>query len=227
MTDMHDHNTNPNRNPEPTREDVIIGRIVDGEASPSDWHDLDRVAERDPEVWQRLARAQRAHARLERAVEDEIAVAELVGLPLERHHAMYEFVSRVRSYGGWAVAAVLAMALLGSYSPLQKNTGGTTLQAGYTTPLDRATPDQAFERYVSAGRDTGRVVDTLPSVLVEAGGLGSPGGGDVLIIRRTVERLNAKDMAFFTVEPNEFSEPTLRPIEVRTANRSRTIPAGI
>jgi hypothetical protein len=222
MTDVH----HSNEGFEPTREDVIIGRIVDGEASPSDWHDLDRIAERDQSVWQRLARAQRAHARLERAVEDEIAVAELVELPLRRHHAIFDFATRVRAYGGWAAAAVLALALLGSYSPLQRGLPGhTTLSAGYT-PLHEATPDEAYDRYVRAGRDTGRVVYTLPSVLIEADGVGTPEGGDVLIVRRIVERMSAKDMAFFTLEPNEFSKPTLRPIEIRTPVRPETVPAG-
>lgn len=220
MTDMHD----PNERFEPTREDVVIGRIVDGEASPGDWHDLDRIAERDQGVWQRLARAQRAHARLERAVEDEIAFAELVELPLRRHHAVFEFVTRVRAYGGWAVAAMLALALIGSYTPLQRSLPGR-MTAGFT-PLNEATPDQAYDRYVRAGRDSGRVVDTLPAVLIEADGVGSPGGGDVLIVRRIVERMSAKDIAFYTIEPNEFSEPTLRPIEVSTPARHRTIPAG-
>jgi len=225
MTDIRNPNEHAEQ-PEPTREDVIVGRIVDGEASPSDWQDLDRIAERDPAVWQRLARAQRAHARLERAVEDGIAVAEFVELPLREHHAMFDFVTRVRAYGGWAVAAVLALALLGSYSPLQRNLNGPgSVTAGYTL-LDQATTDQAYQRYVNAGRDSGRVVDTLPSVLIEAGGLGTPEGGDVLIVRRIVERMPAKDMAFFTVEPNEFSEPTFVPLEVRTATEPRPAPAG-
>jgi hypothetical protein len=205
----------PMNNPEPTREDVIIGRIVDGEASPSDWHDLDRIAEKDAAVWQRLAQAQRAHARLERAVEDEIAVAELVSLPLHRERAVYDFVSRVRSYGGWAIAAVLALALIGAYNPLSR---GTPLNAaGFTgVPLEQATPDQAYDRYLQAGMKDGRVVQEMPSVLVDSKDLNGAQGGEVVIVRRVMERVNLKDVRFYMQKANEFGQPALMPMEFRS-----------
>ncbi len=210
---------------EPTREDVLIGRIVDAEASPADWRDLDRIGATDPGVWERLARAQRAHARLERGVEDEIAVSELVELPMAHHHAVFDLAARVRGYGGWAVAAVLALALLGSHANLRTIRPTDGFAAGFT-PIEHATPDQAYDRYVSAGRDSGRVIDVMPSVLVDAGGLGSAEGGEVVILRRVLERVDARNMSFYMVEPNEFEQPTLTPVQVRQAERHRTDPAG-
>ncbi|MGP1345378.1 MAG: hypothetical protein ACTS3F_01750 [Phycisphaerales bacterium] len=63
------------------REEVLLGRVVDREASAGDWEELERMAGVDPGVWGRLARAERAHARLCAAVEDAIAMAECVELP--------------------------------------------------------------------------------------------------------------------------------------------------
>lgn len=210
---MNDTNMN---NPEPTREDVIIGRIVDGEASPNDWHDLDRISEKDAAVWQRLAQAQRAHARLERAVEDEIAVAELVNLPLHQHHAVHDFMTRLRVYGGWAVAAVLALALVGV--PMAR---GPQQNMASFIPLDQATADQAYDQYVKAGMKEGRVVGEWPSALLDAKDIGEESGGEIMIIRRVVERVNVKDMPFYTVESNEFGQPALRKVEVQ-AEKSKT-----
>lgn len=218
MTDMHQHT------PEPTREDVIIGRIVDGEASPGDWQDMDRIAEKDAAVWQRLAQAQRAHARLERAVEDEIAVAELVELPLHRQHAVYDFVTRVRAYGGWAVAAVLALALIGAYNPLTR--GSRQVTAGLSgIPLEQATADQAYNRYIQAGTQDGRV-RVMPSVLVDAKDLGGA-DGEVVIVRQIMERMNANNVQFCTPRANEFGQKTLMPIRVPAGSSKGAATEGV
>ena len=214
MSDMH------NNTPEPTREDVIIGRIVDGEASPSDWHDLDRIAEQDAAVWQRLAQAQRAHARLERAVEDEIAVAELVNLPLHREHAVHHFMSRMRSFGGWAVAAVLALALIGAYNPLSRGPSSSSIAGFGGIPLDQATPEQAYDRYLKAGKQDGLVVGEMQTMLVDAKDLDEASGGEMVIVRRVMERVSAKDVQFFTPKANEFGEPALMRVEVRVGTKT-------
>lgn len=189
---------------EPTREDVIVGRIVDGEATPHDWQELDRLAHEDPDVWRRIAQAQRAHARLERAVEDEIAVAELIELPIEQHSAVYELVTRVRAYGGWAVAAVLTLALLGNFN---MPTPSGSMRAGLSL-----SPDQAYDQYISTGMEEGRVVSEMPALLVDAG---EADNGQVLIIRRIMERVRVEETPFYQVKTNEFGERVLSPVEVR------------
>lgn len=105
---------------EPSREDIVIGRVVDGEATSLDWSALDQIALADAAVWERLGRAHRAHARLEREVEDAIAIAELIGAPTSGTQASagrFNFARAARQYGGWAAAAALALAWAGLQRP--------------------------------------------------------------------------------------------------------------
>jgi hypothetical protein len=67
------------------RELLLISRVVDHEATPADWAELEAMSLADPSIWHRLAQAERAHAALSDAVEDAIAIAECVELP--RHSA--------------------------------------------------------------------------------------------------------------------------------------------
>lgn len=92
-----------------SREDVLIGRVVDGEASQQDFDELERLGSADPEVWRRLATAQRAHARLERAVEDRIALAELIELPRQRWLGGGGVIAKIGLAGGWLAAAALGV----------------------------------------------------------------------------------------------------------------------
>lgn len=106
---------------EALREQVLLSRVVDHEASPADWAELEQRAVADPAIWHRLACAERAHARLSDAVEDAIAIAECVDLPLglsvaqrvsgdapagSRHTLWSAFW---KQSPGWLVAACLAV----------------------------------------------------------------------------------------------------------------------
>ena len=48
-----------------SHEDLLFSRVVDGDASPEDWHELEVQAQSDPDVWQRLAAAVRTESLLE------------------------------------------------------------------------------------------------------------------------------------------------------------------
>ena len=225
MTDHFDDNLHPSHSDLPTREDVLIGRVVDGEASDTDWADLDRVARADPDIWKRVAHAQRAHARLERAVEDAIAVAELVDIPVYR--PARAFWGSMRSSLGWAVAAVLAIAFVGRFQnhlpggPAQ-NSG--VMQAGLI-PLNTASPDQAYDRYIRSGLADGRVVGEMEPVLIEArqvpNGTGTP-THEVIVMRRVVERFSGENLPVYTIRMNEHGIPTPSPYELPTPAPSPT-----
>lgn len=106
------------------REEVLFGRVVDREATPDDWVELERLGDADSAIWARLARAERAHARLCTAVEDAIAIAECVDLPraevqrlrLAGENAVNNSGGRgwgafIRRGAGWALAACLSLLL--------------------------------------------------------------------------------------------------------------------
>lgn len=107
------------------REEVLLGRVVDREATPDDWAELERLSDHDPALWTRLAHAERAHARLCAAVDDAIAIAECVELPRadpatlrlaggepdKQTPGRHGWASFIRHHAGWALAACLALVL--------------------------------------------------------------------------------------------------------------------
>lgn len=198
-----------NSNPDDARvmrEEVLIGRVTDGEASPSDWAEIESMAQRDSSLWQRLAQSQRAHARIESAVEDAIAVSEFVELP--RHSAHVQaFSARWREFGGWAAAAVLALAWLGIHQRSAHQSvpapGGNGVQQAGIIPISSATPDQAYARYLEAGKDDGRIVTVLPPQMLEATEAGSSGAREIYFIRPVVERVKATDVQRLRVTTDE------------------------
>ncbi len=205
---MNDMNR-PEASGQPIREDILIGRVVDGEAFASDWEELERLAMSDPGVWERVGRAQRIHARLEHEVEDAIAVAELVELP--QGVAPVERFSRVRQYGGWAAAAVLALAFIGQ-GWLGQPWAGVNQQAGIVkTPA--LSLDDALSQYLQAGQAAGRVVSEMQPFLVQSRELGQGEGQEVWYIRPILERAKVTDISVMSVQRNEHGAPMLIPVE--------------
>lgn len=218
-------NTKHPNNPEfePTREDVLIGRVVDGEASASDWEALERIAQSEPGVWERLGRAQRVHARLEREVEDAIAIAELTELP-HGHLASYSVTSRVRQYAGWAVAAVLAVAFLGTLGVIKSGpNSGNTARLG----LPDWTADQALQQYLDKGKAQGVVVEELPAKLFDARILDDGHTKEVVFIRQIIERRNLSDISVLSVEIDENGRERVFHQPLREVTRERSGEAPI
>lgn len=215
----------------PTREDVLIGRVVDGEANDADWADLERVARTDADIWKRVAHAQRAHARLERAVEDAIAVAELVDLPAYR--PARGVWGRTRSGLGWAVAAALGLALVGNYQrvmPGARETIDASQVAGFGVPLHKASTDEAFNQYITSGLANGRVVGEMDPVLVEAREVEGTGGvpvREVIVVRRVVERISGANMPVFTVRTDEHGLPVPKPMDLSKPAAEKSQPVGL
>ncbi|GAB4548310.1 MAG: hypothetical protein Tsb0013_08770 [Phycisphaerales bacterium] len=202
---------------QPTQEDVLIGRVVDHEATPADWTRLDELAADDPELWSRLGRAQRAHAGLRIAVDDAIACAELVDIPDGRVHGAGRFsrFGRLTAGAGWAVAAVLGLVLL---NPVMSNTPGNagtgaTLTAGMPTLLSQATPDEAYTQYLARGLADGRVVSEMPTLVLEQNQLEGGAGVEMLVVRRIVERRTAPTVAHLAYMPDEHGALRLTPVD--------------
>lgn len=200
---------------EPTREDVLIGRVVDGEASSADWEALERIALSEPGVWERLGRAQRVHARLEREVEDAIAIAELSELP-RMHVASYSLSSRIRQYAGWAVAAVIGVAFLGTMGVIKTDRVGPVGNAASFGPASW-TADEALERYLNKGKEQGVVVDEMPAKLVDARVSVDGRTKEVIFVRQIVERRSLSDLSVLSIEIDEngrervFQQPVKAP----------------
>lgn len=206
-------NTNPNSHDhdhDPDRIDILIGRVVDSEASASDWRELELLADADPQLWGRLARAQRAHARLTDAVEDELAITELVDLPAPEPIRL-TFADRMQRWSGWALAAALCLAWLLSRQAPPVNPAGS-MQAGFGTAqpvfVSNTTPDQAWINYVETAQLADSFVTELPPIVVSNTPLAG-GGQEIFFVRRSLERVTLTDVAHLRVSQDEQGRPVL------------------
>lgn len=208
---------------EPSREDIVIGRVVDGEATSLDWSALDQIAASDAAVWERLGRAHRAHARLEREVEDAIAIAELIGAPTSSANdsaGRFSFARAARQYGGWAAAAAVALAWVGvqrspapatsTTAPGQRQTGPLLANDTGAAPLGVATdrfagftPEEALAHYVRSGLASGSVLGEMQPMLLDARDLGEGKGKEVWYVRPILERTTVTDLSVLNAETDE------------------------
>jgi len=211
---------------DPTREDVLIGRVTDGEASPGDWTELEEMARRDAGVWQRLAEAQRAHARFEQRVEDAIAICELVELPRTQPGAgVLRFGMALRQYGGWAAAAAVSFAWLGvqlsgGAAPQGYGTGASMQAAGplmgggsQQPQAQYVSADELWSSYLDSGRQSGRVLGELAPVMVNARDLGDGKGTEVYFIRGVIERATAAEVRGWSLRADDTGQPRFVPDE--------------
>lgn len=196
--------------------DLLVSRIADGEASEQDWRQFDTLAKAHPEAWKQLAQAQRQHGELSLAVGVALNGAERVELPVRSagyghldHHGAFAHapLHRLRSWGGWAVAAVVAMAWLGGHrlgviAPASNPGANMTQVAGWTS-------DDYASAYLSKGQKEGRVFGELAARPLEIRTAANGQGFDVLYVRQIVEQARVKDLMKFGVDE------TGRPVPVR------------
>jgi hypothetical protein len=212
--------------------------VVDGEATSLDWSALDQIAASDAAVWERLGRAHRAHARLEREVEDAIAIAELIGAPTSNPSASagrFSFARATRQYGGWAAAAAIALAWVGlqrSPAPAPQTGAPGPRQAGpvlasepgaNTAPLgivgDRFagfTPEEALDHYVRSGLASGNVLGEMQPMLLDARDLGEGKGKEVWYVRPILERTTVSDLSVLNPETDELGVTRFVPQRITT-----------
>ncbi|MCA9292544.1 MAG: hypothetical protein KDA20_01880 [Phycisphaerales bacterium] len=180
---------------DPTREDILIGRVTDGEASPADWGELEQLAKDDAHLWVRLAQAQRAHARVTRVVDEQVSIAELVELPDAPTYHL-PFWQRAVRFGGWAAAAVLAIAW-GVDAPGERASLIPDLKV--TSP----TAEQAYADYMNAGLAEGRVLGELTPQVIEAQPIEGGDGYETVFVRRIVERSHVTGAVELRVTVND------------------------
>ncbi len=217
---------------DPDRIEILIGRVVDSEASSSDWQELEQLADADPEIWGRLARAQRAHARLTDAVEDELAIVELVELP-DPEPIRLSFADRLQRWSGWALAAALCLAWLLTQNtnfsgPAGTNTAGIGTNAGGRPVfVQNTTPSDAWANYVETAQLADTFVSELPPIVVSSTPL-MGGGQEVFFVRRSLERVHLTDIAQLRVSQDEQGRPVLitRPTVVKGVPVETVTPSG-
>lgn len=184
------------------RRDVLIGRIIDGEATGQDWAEfrqlVGQLAGDDQSVFAEIAELQDLRRRTMDIVEQAGDLADTVSLPAHMHPR----VSPARRlhiagvWGGWAMAAMVALAWSVGLRPgdpvLFSDSNGSRAGLG-TGTLGSA--GEALQTYLDLGKQSGSVIGELPSGIVldkqpTADGLGY----EVLYIRPIVERVIVRDV---------------------------------
>ncbi|MBX3364836.1 MAG: hypothetical protein KF866_08740 [Phycisphaeraceae bacterium] len=202
-----------------TDRDVLISRIIDGEASAEDWSLVRAMAERDPTLWSELAAAQQDHTELCAAVAMRVDIAEQIEAPIEEV-ASQTLRRRLRlagSGGGWLIAAALALAwVLGPHTgrPAPVSHGAALF------PHIGTTPEEALEAYIQRGAQSGRVVGVVPELLVQDSWALEDGSGyEIYYIRQIVERVVVPDLYRLTQTESGELVPTKAPLPSQRSGR--------
>ena len=176
--------------------DVLISRVIDGVASSEDWKIFRAVAAHDPSIWAELADTQQMDESVRASVHHAIDVADRIELPggMIDDRTMRTRLDLVSRWGGWAAAAAILLVWffgipMGIDSSDQMKTAGfsPTIPIG-TTLLNDAQPEQALNRYLQAGQQSGRVVGEMPEQIVIETRPMPDGTIEVLYLRQIIER---------------------------------------
>ncbi len=208
-----------------TREEILIGRVTDGEASPNDWAELQRLARQDAGVLERLAEAQRMHAALEQTVEDRIAICELIEARA-LHRESSGVLMRIGTLGGWAAAAALGVmwwtgmqqgpqslqpngsSNVAQHGPPAGTVGGEEGEAQTIPVFDNYDPDTVYSGYLRSGMKHDRVVGVMPDKFINYRA-NDDGTFEVLIVRQIVERRQVNRLNQLDLQADELGNPFL------------------
>lgn len=201
------------------RAEVLISRIVDGEATEAERAEFRALAAESPELLDALAEAERTHGLLADALAGELAGVAAVGVQVARGGSgdaasppgrrafdsasedakagMRRRIGLFGAWGGWAVAAAV---LLGVFLPLGEAGPGAGGEAGGSAHVQTSQQagllsiDETLRMYMQRGVETGRVLDPEPRLVLldarpEAGGL-----VEVRYMRQIFERAVVEDV---------------------------------
>lgn len=194
---------------EQDRRDILVARIVDGNASAEDWRELRAIAATDQTIWSDIAEGQELSRELGEAVDRMIAVADRVELPARERtgSAPAQRLRLAMAAGGWLAAACVLIAWTAGTTPTDPiiaggaggtgpTIGGNTASgntAGIATPINTAA--DALRRYMELGKQSGEVIGELPtSVVLDRRPLAEGGGYEVVYLRQIVEKTTVQDI---------------------------------
>lgn len=184
--------------PDADQLELLISKAVDGRATRLEWAVLEIAAHEKPVVWRELALTMRDNALLEDAVTRAADRAELVALPAGAAPA--SGTSSLRTWGGWAAAAVLALMFIVQWRNLANQpapSGGPAQQQ--VAGLGAFTADEAREAYLQRGKQDGSVLGEMPAkVIVQGSPMQNGQGYEVVFIRQIVEKARVDDLVRFT-----------------------------
>jgi hypothetical protein len=190
----------------------LISRIVDREDRPTDWANLETVAQQDSAAWKDLLFALRDDAEVRHAVDAQLAVADAVALPTTSCSPSAGngwSTAAVLAAAGWLAAVVVALLWLGSTLIWSESPAGedlVQLEAPRTEP--------------AAEPAAGHVVGELPRLMVEARPIAGREEIEVIYVRRTLERVLVKKA--YQLKLDESGQPFTVPADLTAYMPPRT-----
>ena len=183
------------------RVDNLISHVIDCDATDSQWNELVALAEKNPVIWRDLAESQRDQLVLSRAMNTAVDISENIAAPIEqiellrqRESGSHPHLSRVSSWSGWAVAAIIALAAFSNRMGLNMN-GNQNPNVFPAGPAVFSTPDAAFDEYLRMGQESGDVVGEVPTRVIVSSEKNSSGQGyDLICLRQIMIRLKVNDL---------------------------------
>ncbi len=200
--------------------EVLVSRLVDARASDQDWATLRALARVDETIWTEIIDTRRGCEALVREVAPIVDCAERVDVPhLRLTRAVPGGAGRsARSHlVGWAVAAVLALGFVAQQTGLiQTGMEHRPGAQGTLMNVPPATPQSAWDSYLSAGREAGLVVGELPErMVVDVRPSPTGEGYEAFYVRQVLERAWVSDL--YKIGVNESGKkvliPTSAPVE--------------
>lgn len=182
---------------EPTREDLLIARVIDRTEAVTDWDEIERAAQADAAVWRRVCDGLRDDALLRAAVAPALAVADRVDMPIRPAQPVHGW----RHAAGWLLAGVFAV-----------------LWAFGRDPAPRPEPASGTNLTVRPGEaaavPAGRTLGELSRVLVQAEPAEDGRSLRVVSMRRILEESVVDQV--FQFDQDEVGD--LRPTQVELAS---------
>ena len=204
------------------RNQILVSRVVDGDATTAEWDELKTLADDDPAVWRQLADTLRDHSAFARAVNESVSVAEAVETPMLPHtggdrrraHASSP-LARIGGWTGWVVAAVVTFAGLTAFFQQQTATKTQALSGTPTGMMNGASAADLLQAYLDRGRQEHLVLGEVPDkVLLETRPATDGKGFEVLYLRQILERTVVPDL-YQGGARDELGRPTLVRYEPR------------
>lgn len=214
------------------REDILISRAIDGDATAAEWDELTALAEADPAVWRNLGVGLREHGAFARAINAGVAVADRIEMPepaaATRPVSMIELrrpvrrpvLTRIGGWSGWAIAAVLTLAwVTGVLNIVHNRPGfrtGTPTAGNNNAQIVGASASDLLAAYLDKGRQEQSVIAEVPErILLETRPADTGHGYELVYLRQILERTVVPDLYKFHSR-DEMGRPTLVRYEENT-----------
>lgn len=207
------------------REQLLISRLTDADASDQEWREFEVIAEADPALWTQLAQTQRDQAALARAMDRAAAMADSVGVPAILHPTAALAIqagprprlARLGAWSGWAAAAAIAIVASGRFGQPGNTTPNQPTNGVQTAGLNLSL-SELRQAYLDKGKASGEVIGEMPTkVLLESRPAPSGSGYELVYLRQVMERAIVPDL-YQVNGQNELGQPTLGRYEQPVSN---------